>query len=58
MRLKTFSKKKKKKSVAQIATGAFVSVGMCVRGGGGVVSREEEERGCNNSPSHFRPSLL
>ena len=58
MRLKTFSKKKKKKSIAQIAKGAFVSVGMCVWGeGGGVVSCEEEGRGCSHSPSHFLATI-
>lgn len=60
MRLKTFSKKKKK--IAQIATGAFVSVGMCVwvEGGGGfrVVSCEEEGRGCSHSPSHFLATIF
>lgn len=59
MLLKTFSKKKKKKSIAQIATGAFVSVGMCVGGrGGGVVSCEEEGRGCSHSPSHFLATIF
>lgn len=69
MRLKTFSKKKKKKSIAQIAKGAFVSVGMCVWGeggvscrvwgeGGGVVSCEEEGRGCSHSPSHFLATIF
>ena len=58
MHLKTFSKKKKK-SIAQIATGAFVSVGMCVCGGrGGVVSCEEEGRGCSRSPSHFLATIF
>lgn len=60
MLLKTFSKKKKKKSIAQIAKGAFVSVGMCVGGGrrGGVVSCEEEGRGCSHSPSHFLATIF
>ena len=59
MLLKTFSKKKKKKSIAQIAKGAFVSVGMCVGGGrGGVVSCEEEGRGCSHRPSHFLATIF
>lgn len=63
MRLKTFSKKKKK--IAQIATGAFVSVGMCVCGGrgvgGGGVSCRVRRRGGVVAivlATSLRPSLL
>ena len=61
MRLKTFSKKKKK--IAQIATGAFVSVGMCVwvEGGGGFVSCRVRRRGGVVAivlATSLRPSLL
>lgn len=61
MLLKTFSKKKKKKSIAQIAKGAFVSVGMCVGGGGGGVSCRVRRRGGVVAivlATSLRPSLL
>ena len=62
MRLKTFSKKKKKKSIAQIAAGAFVSVGMCVGGGGeeGVSCRVRRRGGVVAIVlgTSLRPSLL
>ena len=54
--------KEKKKSIAQIATGAFVSVGMCVcGGGGGVVSGRVRRRGGVVAivlATSLRPSLL
>ena len=58
MRLKTFGKKKKK--IAQIATGAFVSVGMCVGGEGGVSCRVRRRGGVVAIvlATSLRPSLL